>query len=260
MRLPIYQVDAFAERLFDGNPAAVVPLEGWLPDAAMLSIAAENNLAETAFFVADRDGYALRWFTPKLEVPLCGHATLASAFVIMTLLDPGRSRVRFATKSGDLHVSRAGELFALDFPSRTLGPTDEAEAVGTALGAKPVSVQLSADRYMALYEDAATVRALKPDLRALLATRNGRAIATAPGTDCDFVSRYFAPGAGIDEDPVTGSSHCTLVPYWAARLGKKKLLARQIGPRGGTLHCEHAGERTIMAGGAKLYLEGTIHV
>ncbi len=260
MRLPIYQVDAFAERLFDGNPAAVVPLESWLPDATMLAVAAENNLAETAFFVPDRDGYALRWFTPKIEVPLCGHATLASAFVILTLLDPGRSRVRFATKSGDLHVSRAGELFALDFPSRGLVPTDDTVAVGKALGAEPVSVQLSVDRYMALYEDAATVRALNPDLRALAAIGGGRAIATAPGTDCDFVSRYFAPGAGIDEDPVTGSSHCTLVPYWAARLGKAKLLARQIGPRGGTLHCEHAGERTIMAGGAKLYLEGTIHV
>ncbi|MBI3507169.1 MAG: PhzF family phenazine biosynthesis protein [Proteobacteria bacterium] len=260
MRLPIYQVDAFADRLFDGNPAAVVPLESWLPDATMLAIAAENNLAETAFFVREADFYGLRWFTPKAEVPLCGHATLASAFVIQTILDPGRARVRFSTKSGDLHVSRDGELFALDFPARGLEPCDEADAVGRALGAAPVSVQLSVDRYMALYADEASVRALKPDMRALLATRRGRVIATAPGTDCDFVSRFFAPAVGIDEDPVTGSSHCTLVPYWAARLGKKKLLARQVGPRGGTLHCEHAGERTIMAGTAKLYLEGTIHV
>jgi len=262
MRLPIYQVDAFADRVFDGNPAAVVPLQAWLPDSAMLSIAAENNLAETAFFVPEGDGFALRWFTPAVEVPLCGHATLASAFVLMTILEPGRTKVRFSSKSGPLDVTRAGDLFALDFPSRTLEPCKpgDAEKVAAALGGKPVSVQFSTDRFMALYATAAEVRALKPDLRALLGAGTGRAIATAPGDDCDFVSRFFAPGVGIDEDPVTGSSHCTLVPYWAARLGKTKLLARQVGPRGGTLHCEHAGARTVMAGVAKLYLEGAIHV
>ena len=260
MRLPIYQVDAFAERLFEGNPAAVVPLESWLPDATMQAIAAENNLAETAYFVPDGSDFALRWFTPTDEVPLCGHATLASAFVLMTILEPGRTGVRFSTKSGVLSVSRAGDLFALDFPSRGLEVCDDGPAVAAAMGGKPVSVRLSVDRYMVLYEDAASVRALKPDLRALLAGTRGRAIATAPGDDCDFVSRFFAPAVGIDEDPVTGSSHCTLVPYWAERLGKTKLLARQVGPRGGTLHCEHAGERTIMAGEARLYLEGAIHV
>lgn len=262
MRLPIYQVDAFADRLFEGNPAAVVPLKAWLPDSAMLSIAAENNLAETAFFVPEGDGFALRWFTPAVEVPLCGHATLASAFVLMTILEPARDRVRFSSKSGPLDVSRKGDLFALDFPSRGLEPCSAADAaaVAAALGGKPVSVQFSTDRFMVLYENAAAVRALKPDLRAVAAVGTGRAIATAPGDDCDFVSRFFAPGVGIDEDPVTGSAHCTLVPYWAARLGKTKMLARQVGPRGGTLHCEHAGARTIMAGMAKLYLEGTIHV
>jgi PhzF family phenazine biosynthesis protein len=260
MRLPIYQVDAFAERVFDGNPAAVVSLETWLPDSVLQSIAAENNLAETAFFVREGGDFALRWFTPAVEVPLCGHATLASAFVILTILEPGRADVRFSTKSGVLAVSRAGERFALDFPARGLEPCDESAAVAAALGGAPVSVQLSIDRYMALYADAASVRALKPDMRALSATRRGRAIATAPGDDCDFVSRFFAPAWGIDEDPVTGSAHCTLVPYWAQRLGKSTLLARQVGPRGGTLHCEHAGARTIMAGTAKLYLEGTIHV
>jgi PhzF family phenazine biosynthesis protein len=260
MRLPIYQVDAFAERVFDGNPAAVVPLESWLPDATMQAVAAENNLAETAFFVREGADYGLRWFTPKVEVPLCGHATLASGFVILTLLDPSQKRVRFHTKSGALDVTREGELFSLDFPSRALEPSDEEKAVATALGGMPVSVQLSVDRYMVVYKTAAEVRALAPDLRALMATKRGRAIATAPGDDCDFVSRFFAPSAGIDEDPVTGSAHCTLVPYWAARLGKAKLLARQVGPRGGTLHCTHAGNRTIMAGTAKLYLEGAIHV
>jgi PhzF family phenazine biosynthesis protein len=260
MRLPIYQVDAFADRLFAGNPAAVVPLQAWLPDATMQAVAAENNLAETAFFAPEADGFRLRWFTPAVEVPLCGHATLASAFVLMTILEPARTKVRFHSKSGPLDVTRDGELFSLDFPARALGPCDEADAVARALGGSPVSVQLSVDRYMALYATAAEVRALAPDLRALLATRQGRAIATAHGDDCDFVSRFFAPSAGIDEDPVTGSSHCTLVPYWAKRLGKRELLARQVGPRGGTLHCRDQGERTLMAGRGVLYLEGTIHV
>ena len=262
MRLPIYQVDAFADRLFAGNPAAVVPLAEWLPDAAMQSIAAENNLAETAFFVEEEGGFGLRWFTPAVEVPLCGHATLASAFVLMTILDPSRTAVRFRSKSGVLQVTRAGEVFTLDFPSRGLAPV-EAEEVGrvaAAMGGAPVSVQFSVDRYMVLYQTAAEVRALSPDVRALAAKTRGRAIATAPGEDCDFVSRYFAPAAGIDEDPVTGSAHCTLVPYWAGRLSKPTLVARQVSPRGGTLHCRHAGERTYMGGTAKLYLEGAIHV
>jgi len=260
MRLPIYQVDAFADRLYAGNPAAVVPLADWLPDATMQAIAAENNLAETAFFAPEADGFRLRWFTPAVEVPLCGHATLASAFVLMTLLEPARTKVRFHSKSGPLDVTRDGDLYALDFPSRSLEACDEADAVARALGGSPVSVQLSVDRYMALYATAAEVKALVPDLRALLATKRGRAIATAPGDDCDFVSRFFAPSAGIDEDPVTGSSHCTLVPYWARRLGKRELLARQVSPRGGTLHCRDDGTRTVMAGRGVLYLEGTIHV
>jgi PhzF family phenazine biosynthesis protein len=261
MRLPIYQVDAFADRLFAGNPAAVVPLENWLPEATMLAIAAENNLAETAFFVPQEDGFALRWFTPAIEVPLCGHATLASAFVLMTLLEPARTQVRFHTKSGPLDVTREGDLYALDFPARGLEAAADPDAVAQALGGSPVSVSFSTDRYMALYETADEVRALKPDMRKLLATKFGRAIATAAGeSGCDFVSRFFAPAAGIDEDPVTGSSHCTLVPYWAKRLGKTKLVARQVSARGGTLFCQDAGPRTIMSGRAQLFLEGSIHV
>jgi PhzF family phenazine biosynthesis protein len=261
MRLPLYQVDAFAERPFAGNPAAVVPLVEWLPDQTMQAIAAENNLSETAFFVPQDDGFGLRWFTPKIEVALCGHATLASAFVIMAILEPERSAVRFHTKSGVLAAMRAGNLYSLDFPARGLEAASDPDAVAAALGGRPVSVSLSVDRYMALYETADEVRALKPDFKKLLATRHGRAMATAPGDgSCDFVSRYFTPFAGIDEDPVTGSAHCTLVPYWAKRLGKRKLLARQISKRGGTLHCEDAGPRTIMAGQAQLYLEGFIHV
>jgi PhzF family phenazine biosynthesis protein len=271
MRLPLYQVDAFADRLFAGNPAAVVPLETWLPDATMTAIAAENNLAETAFFVPQDDGFGLRWFTPKIEVPLCGHATLASAFVLMTKLEPARTHVRFHTKSGPLEVTRNGELYALDFPSRGLEAAADPDAVAQALGGAPVAVSFSTDRYMALYETADEVRNLKPDMRKLLATKYGRAIATAPGESglgesgegeegCDFVSRFFAPFAGIDEDPVTGSSHCTLVPYWAKRLGKTKLVARQVSARGGTLFCEDAGPRTIMSGRGQLYLEGSIYV
>jgi len=261
MRLPLYQVDAFADRAFAGNPAAVVPLDHWLPDATLQAIAAENNLSETAFFVPQDGDFALRWFTPKIEVALCGHATLASAFVIMAIREPERSAVRFHTKSGALAAIRAGDLYSLDFPARGLEAAGDPDAVAAALGGRPVSVSLSVDRYMALYESAREVQALKPDLEKLLATRQGRAIATAPGDGtCDFVSRYFTPIAGIGEDPVTGSAHCTLVPYWAKRLGKRKLLARQISKRGGTLQCEDAGARTVMAGQARLYLEGIVHV
>ncbi|MBL0932836.1 MAG: PhzF family phenazine biosynthesis protein [Alphaproteobacteria bacterium] len=262
LELPIYQVDAFADRLFAGNPAAVVPLKAWLPDATMQTIAAENNLSETAFFVPEGPDFGLRWFTPVWEVPLCGHATLASAFVIATILEKGRSAMRFNTKSGVLQVTKAGELFTLDFPARDIVDDVAAdyEAVAEALGAKPVWVKRSAYRYLALFETAAEVESLKPDMGKLKATPKGNAMVTAPGTDCDFVSRYFAPFAGIDEDPVTGSAHSTLIPYWAQVLGKKKLHARQVSARGGTLWCEDAGERVYMAGTGKLYMSGTIKV
>ena len=261
MRLPLYQIDAFADRVFAGNPAAVVPLQAWLPDATMQAIAAENNLAETAFFVPANDGFDLRWFTPTVEIPLCGHATLASAFVLMAILEPQRNQVRFGSKSGPLSVVRKGDLFELDFPARTLEAAPDADEIAAALGGKPACVWRSANFNMALYEAAAEIRALKPDLRRLAATALGCSIVTAPGDEsADFVSRFFGPGVGIDEDPVTGSAHCTLVPYWAKRLGKTKLVARQLSARGGTLYCEDAGPRTLMAGAAKLYLEGSIHI
>lgn len=262
LELPIYQVDAFADRLFAGNPAAVVPLKAWLPDATMQTIAAENNLSETAFFVPEGPDFGLRWFTPTWEVPLCGHATLASAFVIATILEKGRSAMRFNTKSGVLQVTKAGDTFTLDFPARDIVDDVAADydAVAEALGAKPVWLKRSAYRYLALFETAAEVESLNPDMGKLKATPKGCAMVTAPGKDCDFVSRYFAPFAGIDEDPVTGSAHSTLIPYWAQRLGKKKLHARQVSARGGTLWCEDAGERVYMAGTAKLFLSGTIRV
>jgi PhzF family phenazine biosynthesis protein len=259
MQLAIYQVDAFADRLFAGNPAAVCPLEAWLPDAAMQAIAAENNLSETAFFVPRGDDYDLRWFTPTIEIDLCGHATQASGFIVMTRLAPERATVQFHTRSGPLTVTRRGDLFELDLPSRPPEPCAMSPRFLAALGRRPAQV-LGAKMYLAVYESEGEVAALTPDLGALTEIDRDGVIVSAPGRDCDFVSRYFAPHAGIPEDPVTGSAHCTLVPYWAARLGKTKLHARQISRRGGELFCELAGDRVRLAGRAALYLEGRIHV
>jgi predicted PhzF superfamily epimerase YddE/YHI9 len=258
MRLPLYQVDAFTDRLFAGNPAAVVPLETWLPDATLQAIAAENNLAETAFFLRETKDYALRWFTPTVEVDLCGHATLASAHVIFDRLEPQRRNVSFRTlKAGTLTVTRQGDELAMDFPARPPRPVAAPSGLPAALGAPPSEVLASRD-YLAVYRRQADVAALRPDFAAL-ARLDAAVIVSAPGEDGpDFVSRYFAPAYGIPEDPVTGSSHCTLIPYWAERLGKTKLRARQISPRGGDLTCVFAGERVTIGGRCVSYLEGTI--
>jgi PhzF family phenazine biosynthesis protein len=259
MRLPIYQVDAFTDRLFGGNPAAICPLEHWLPDATMQGIAAENNLSETAFFVREGNEYAVRWFTPAVEVDLCGHATLASAYVIFHLLEPGRERVAFRTmKAGKLAVTRQGDELALDFPAWPPQPVEAPPALAAALGKAP-SVVLAARDYLVVYERAEDVATLAPDLAAVAALDRFAVIVTAPGEgDVDFVSRFFAPARGVPEDPVTGSAHCTLTPYWAARLGKSRLSARQLSHRGGRLTCTLAGDRVSIAGRAVLYLEGTI--
>jgi PhzF family phenazine biosynthesis protein len=260
MRVPIYQVDAFTDRLFGGNPAAVCPLEEWLPDDTLQAIAAENNLAETAFFIRDGDGYALRWFTPTVEVDLCGHATLASAHVILTRLEPRRDGVAFATRqAGVLTVARQGDKLAMDFPARPAAPATPPATLAEAVGRAPSEVRAARD-YLAIYENAAEVAALAPDFAAL--SRLDRSvIVTAPGAaGVDFVSRFFAPLFGVPEDPVTGSAHCTLVPYWAKRLGKSQLEARQISRRGGALSCTLAGDRVVMAGHAVLYLEGRISI
>jgi PhzF family phenazine biosynthesis protein len=261
MRLPLYQVDAFTDRLFGGNPAAVVPLEQWLPDVTLQAIAAENNLAETAFFVAEGAAYALRWFTPTVEVDLCGHATLASAYVIFRFLEPHREQIDFRTlKAGMLRVTREGEILALDFPSRPPEPVTAPATLAAALGKAPAAV-LAARDYLAVYERPEDVAALAPDFAALARLDRFAVIATAPGRDgIDFVSRFFAPAQGIDEDPVTGSSHCTLTPYWAKRLGKTRLEARQISRRVGALTCTLAGERVVIAGRCVLYMEGAITV
>lgn len=257
--IPIYQLDAFADRPFAGNPAAVCPLGTWLPDDRLQAIAAENNLSETAFFVRRGDGdYDLRWFTPAIEVDLCGHATLASAHVILNRLSPEAEAVTFHTRSGPLTVSRDGDRLSMDFPAQPPGLGD-APGLAEALGAEPAEVRIG--RYIvAIYEAAAPVAALEPDFRAVARLDPPLVIATAPGDDCDFVSRFFAPGAGVDEDPVTGSAHCILIPFWAERLGKTELFARQVSARGGSLWCRHNGHRVTMAGHCTPYLEGQITV
>ena len=261
MRLPMYQVDAFTDSLFGGNPAAVCPLDAWLPDATMQAIAAENNLAETAFFVRDRGDYALRWFTPTVEVDLCGHATLASGHVVFGYLEPKRESVGFHTlKAGTLTVSRRGDMLVMDFPARTAEPREPPAGLLAALGGKPREV-LGARDCLVVYDTAAEIAALKPDLTALGKVDCWAAIVTAPGDNgIDFVSRFFAPAQGVPEDPVTGSSHCTLVPYWAKRLGKTQFEARQLSRRGGALRCALNGDRVSIGGKAVIYLEGQIEV
>jgi PhzF family phenazine biosynthesis protein len=261
MQLPFYQVDAFAGRVFTGNPAAVVPLDRWLPDETLQAIAAENNLSETAFFVGAAGEYHIRWMTPTDEVDLCGHATLASAWVVFRVLDPARTEVTFRSKSGELRVRADGERLALDFPSRPPGPVGDGarEAVAAALGRPPREVLASRD-YLAVFASEDDVRALAPDMALLVGLDRMGVIATAPGGDCDFVSRFFAPAVGVPEDPVTGSAHSTLVPYWSKRLDCPRLFARQVSKRGGELWCEDRGDRVSIAGHAVLYLTGTIEV
>ena len=260
MKLRLFQVDAFASRVFAGNPAAVVPLDRWLPDETMQAIAAENNLSETAFFVGEKGYFHIRWMTPTEEVDLCGHATLAAAWVVFNEIEKGRTEVHFRSQSGPLRVSALGDTLSLDFPSRPpeakSGATDTLTA---ALGARPRDVLASRD-YMAVFETEDEVRALKPDMTRVSALDRMAVIATAPGRDCDFVSRFFVPSLGIPEDPVTGSAHCTLVPYWSKRLGKSRLFARQVSARGGELWCEDRGERVAIAGRCVKYLEGTIEL
>lgn len=257
MKLDIYQVDAFTREVFKGNPAAVVPLQGWLPSETMLAIAAENNLAETAFFVKEGEGYGLKWFTPEIEIDLCGHATLASAYVLWNVLGEQRDTLNFETKSGTLTVTREGDLMVMDFPSRPAQETDAPEGLSDALGAAPQKVLKSRD-YLAIYDTEAEVLALRPDFRAISELGVHAVICTAKGDTADFVSRFFAPSVGVDEDPVTGSAHCTLIPYWADRLGKTELYAHQVSKRGGELFCELKGDRVRIAGNAVLYLKGEI--
>ncbi|GAB4338013.1 MAG: PhzF family phenazine biosynthesis protein [Calditrichia bacterium] len=255
--LPLYQIDAFTDRLFAGNPAAVVPLEEWLPDELMQQIAAENNLAETAFFVG-RDGeYQLRWFTPAAEINLCGHATLATAHLIFNEIQPELERLSFRTLSGELIVERGERGYVMDFPA-TPGQAEEvSEQLTAALGNRPVAVYRSRD-LMAVFPRQEDVARLRPDFRLIEQLDVVGVIATAPGESHDFVSRFFAPRVGVPEDPVTGSAHTTLVPYWAERLQKERMTARQISHRGGELVCRLAGNRVFMEGEAVTFLKGEI--
>lgn len=257
MTIPLYLIDAFTSRVFHGNPAAVCPLEAWLPDALMQQIAAEHNLSETAFLVPEANGWRLRWFTPTVEIELCGHATLASAFVLAQL-DPLRTRFSFHTLSGELTVTRNGKLFTLDFPARVLTPLLREQEVAKILGTDVLAVTDAANTWITELRDADTVRQLKPDFRNILTLDCRALVITARGGDCDFVSRFFGPKVGVDEDPVTGSAHCGLVPYWSGKLGKTTLHARQLSSRGGELWCEHRGNRVLMSGHAVQYGEGRI--
>jgi PhzF family phenazine biosynthesis protein len=267
MDIPLWQVDAFASRPFAGNPAAVCPLERWLPDDLLQSIALENNLSETAFFVRRPDGdFDLRWFTPKTEVDLCGHATLASAWTLMRELEPARDRVVFHTRSGPLCVRRAGDDLAMDLPARAPQPLETPEALSRALRASPAAT-LRARDIVAVFARAEDVRALQPDLSAVAALDGVFAVTvTAPGTgddaDVDFVSRFFAPAKGVPEDPVTGSAHASLVPYWSARLGKRSLRARQVSSRVGELGCvlDADGAKVTLTGRAVIVLRGRLSV
>jgi PhzF family phenazine biosynthesis protein len=258
-RVPIFQVDAFAHRRFAGNPAAVVILQSFPETALLQAIAAENNLAETAFLVREGLDYRLRWFTPTTEVPLCGHATLASAAVVMERLEPSRSSVVFHSASGPLAVERTESGYRMNFPVRLSDPVDPPANLEAALGVAPVEVFANSFNYMAILESAHMVRTLAPDMAAIEAMDRSGVIVTAPGDEgFDFVSRYFAPAKGIPEDPVTGGAHCMLTPYWAKRLNRAELRAFQASPRGGELVCKLVGDRVEMEGSCVFYLEGEI--
>jgi PhzF family phenazine biosynthesis protein len=261
MRTPLFQLDAFTNRRFSGNPAAVMLMGHFPDDAVMQAIAAENNLAETAFLVRNGSDYHVRWFTPVTEVPLCGHATLASAAVVMERLEPGRERVVFHSKSGALTVTRRGSTYVLDFPARPSEKTGATQALGEALGAKPTEVFVNQFNYMAVFDSAQTVRRLAPDMVAIAHLDRPGVIVTAPGDGAyDCVSRYFAPAKGIPEDPVTGAAHCMLAPYWAARLGKSTLRAHQASKHGGELTCRVVGERVMLHGECVFYFEGEAQI
>lgn len=259
MKIPLYHLDAFTSRLYAGNPAAVVPLPSWPSDAVLQSIAAENNLSETAYLVGSAGEYEIRWMTPFQEIDLCGHATLASAWVVANRLERGREEVRFHSKSGPLVVRWQDDLFTLDFPSRPPEPAEASPELVKGLGRTPREVWASRD-YMVVFDTEDEVRGLRPDMAVLATADRFGVIATAPGREVDFVSRFFVPKGGIPEDPVTGSAHCTLTPYWARRLGRLRLNALQVSARGGELLCEDRGDRVTMAGRAVLYLEGAIEV
>ena len=262
MRMKIFQVDAFTSEPFGGNPAAVVPLESWLADEVMLKIAAENNLSETAFFVKEGDRYHIRWFTPSVEVNLCGHATLATSHVIFNELGLETEEIKFhSDRSGELGVKKSGERLVLDFPAYPMTEIETPAGLVEAVGARPRRTWESQGNMVFLLLDSVDqIRALGPDMSELMKQNYDEVIVTTRGDDCDFASRMFAPRIGIPEDPVTGAIHCSLIPYWAGELGKTELFARQVSPRGGELFCELAGDRVKIGGNAVTFLKGEIYL
>lgn len=260
MKIPYYQIDAFTSSVFSGNPAGVCLLDEWPEDAILQSIAAENNLSETAFLVKEGDEYGLRWFSPEIEVDLCGHATLASAFVLFEYVDSSKDRICFNSQSGLLTVTRSDNLLVMDFPARPAKVCHTPEILTKALGFTPTETHFSVRDCMAVFETEEQVRQLQPDMQALCKLDSLGIIVTAPGKKSDFVSRFFAPRAGVPEDPVTGSAHSTLVPYWSERLKKTTLHTFQISKRGGELYCQDHGDRVQIAGKAVMYLQGTITI
>ena len=259
--VPIYQVDAFTTGPFSGNPAAVCILSEWPADDLMQNIALENNLAETAFIMQQGNDWLIRWFTPVTEVDLCGHATLASSFVVMNILQPARTEVTFhSLHMGDLIVRKNGGMLELDFPTDTPVRCELPAIIRESMDREPLECYRGRSDYLLLYKSESDIINLAPDFRKLARAEGRGTIVTAPGSDVDFVSRFFVPGAGIDEDPVTGSAHTTLTPFWSERLGRKTLKARQLSARGGYLECSLAGDRTLIAGRAMLYLKGEIYV
>ena len=260
MSLEIFQVDAFTNKIFGGNPAAICPLESWLEADLMQKIALENNLSDTAFYVKKDEVYEIRWFTPTFEIDLCGHATLAAAFVIFEILKAEKKLIRFHShKSGELAVEQNGDIFTLDFPSRPVAKCDAPDGLIEAIGKPPKEI-LKARDYFLVYENEREVLDIAPNFSKLLEIDAHGFIVTAKGETSDFVSRFFAPEVGVFEDPVTGSSHCNLIPYWAGKLGKTKLSAKQVSARGGELFCELKGDRVKIGGNAVLYLKGEIYI
>ena len=257
MELTLYQIDAFTNQVFSGNPAAVCPLEVWLPDSTLQAIAEENNLSETAYYVPMGSEFHIRWFTPASEVNLCGHATLAASYVIFELTGHPTNTITFTSRSGELIVHRNHDLLVMDFPSQPPSPCKMPQTLRNSLGKEPIEV-LSAEDYMAVYDEQDDILTIKPDFEKLKSLNLRGVIITAKGRNVDFVSRFFAPKFGIDEDPVTGSAHCELTPYWAKKLGKSQLIGKQLSPRGGIVQCELKGDRVLLSGKAVKYMEGQI--
>ena len=259
IKLPLYQIDAFTSRMFSGNPAAVVLLDAWLPDRMLAAIAAENNLAETAFVVPRGDVMPLRWFTPTVEVDLCGHATLAAAHVLFRYAFPSARHLTFSTRSGNLAVTRDGDLLSMDFPSRPGRPIEITDTLISALGVRPSEAYMARE-LLAIFESESQIRDFQPNFERIASLDAFAVTVSAPGDAVDYVYRFFAPRQGISEDPVTGSANCTLVPYWAARLGKSELVAKQLSARRGDLRCTLRGDRVLMAGQTVEYLRGEIAI